>query len=69
MDNKEFFEKLKFGVGDGNLHYYIYNWQCPQINPEKVFLFNQILCFLFIYRIFILDRIITPIEKQKYNFF
>jgi glycylpeptide N-tetradecanoyltransferase len=37
MDNKEFFEKLKFGVGDGNLHYYIYNWQCPQINPEKVF--------------------------------
>lgn len=36
MDNKEFLEKLKFGVGDGNLQYYIYNWKCPQMNPEKV---------------------------------
>ena len=36
MDNKEFLEKLKFGVGDGNLQYYIYNWKCPLMNPEKV---------------------------------
>lgn len=40
MDNRDFLEKLKFGVGDGNLQYYIYNWECPQMNPEKVrFLF------------------------------
>jgi glycylpeptide N-tetradecanoyltransferase len=36
MDNKQFLEKLKFGVGDGNLQYYIYNWKCPQMNPEQV---------------------------------
>ncbi|CAF0803508.1 unnamed protein product [Adineta steineri] len=41
MDNKEFLEKLKFGVGDGNLQYYIYNWQCSQMNPEKVALLLQ----------------------------
>jgi len=41
MDNKEFLEKLKFGVGDGNLQYYIYNWKCPQMNPEKVALLLQ----------------------------
>jgi glycylpeptide N-tetradecanoyltransferase len=36
MDNKEFLEKLKFGDGDGNIQYYIYNWKCPLIPPEKV---------------------------------
>lgn len=36
MDNKTFLEELKFGVGDGNLHYYLYNWRCPEIPPEKV---------------------------------
>ncbi|UJR33772.1 hypothetical protein I4U23_021199 [Adineta vaga] len=41
MDNKDFLEKLKFGVGDGNLQYYIYNWKCPQMNPEKVALLLQ----------------------------
>ncbi|CAF1531526.1 unnamed protein product, partial [Rotaria sp. Silwood1] len=35
MENEKFLRKLKFGAGDGNLHYYIYNWQCPRINPEK----------------------------------
>ena len=25
MDNKQFLEKLKFGDGDGNIQYYIYN--------------------------------------------
>ena len=34
-------KKLKFGVGDGNLQYYIYNWKCPQMNPEKVALLLQ----------------------------
>ena len=50
MDNKDFLEKLKFGVGDGNLQYYIYNWKCPQMNPEKVCInyFNfQLSFFLF----------------------
>ena len=29
MENKQFLEKLKFGVGDGFLQYYLYNWRCP----------------------------------------
>lgn len=36
LDNKSFLEKLKFGVGDGNLQYYIYNWKCPIMEPGKV---------------------------------
>ena len=36
MDNKEFLENLKFGVGDGNLQYYIYNWKCPEMPSDKV---------------------------------
>jgi len=36
MDNKEFLEKLKFGVGDGNLQYYLYNWKCPVMVPQRV---------------------------------
>jgi len=36
MDNKEFLENLKFGVGDGNLQYYIYNWKCRQMPSNKV---------------------------------
>jgi len=36
MDNKTFLEKLKFGIGDGNLQYYLYNWKCPPMDPEKV---------------------------------
>jgi len=38
MENKNFLENLKFGVGDGNLQYYLYNWKCPPIPPEKVIL-------------------------------
>jgi glycylpeptide N-tetradecanoyltransferase len=26
MDNATFLEELKFGVGDGYLHYYFYNY-------------------------------------------
>ena len=36
MENKEFLEKLKFGIGDGNLQYYLYNWRFPQMNPPQV---------------------------------
>jgi hypothetical protein len=39
MENKQFLEKLKFGIGDGNLQYYLYNWKCPAIEPEKVHFF------------------------------
>ncbi|KAK9961096.1 hypothetical protein ABG768_008907 [Culter alburnus] len=41
MDNKTFLEKLKFGIGDGNLQYYLYNWKCPPMDPEKVGLVLQ----------------------------
>ncbi len=41
MDNKKFLKELKFGLGDGNLQYYIDNWQCPQMNPEQVALVLQ----------------------------
>ncbi|XP_011495027.1 PREDICTED: glycylpeptide N-tetradecanoyltransferase 2 [Ceratosolen solmsi marchali] len=36
MDNKEFLEPLKFGIGDGNLQYYLYNWRCPSIASNKI---------------------------------
>ena len=36
MNNKEFLEELKFGVGDGELQYYLYNWQCKKMAPEGV---------------------------------
>nr|CAG4645497.1 EOG090X055U [Lynceus sp. MCZ IZ 141354] len=41
MENKMFLEPLKFGIGDGNLHYYLYNWRCPSMPPEKVGLVLQ----------------------------
>lgn len=27
MENNQFLDQLKFGIGDGHLHYYIYNWR------------------------------------------
>ena len=36
MENLSFLEDLKFGIGDGNLHYYFYNWKCPEVTPDKV---------------------------------
>ncbi|VDD75155.1 unnamed protein product [Mesocestoides corti] len=36
LDNSTFFEDLKFGIGDGNLHYYLYNWRCPTLEPKEV---------------------------------
>ena len=36
MNNKEFLEKLKFGIGDGNLQYYLYNWRCTAMEPQQV---------------------------------
>ncbi|BFZ01130.1 hypothetical protein BsWGS_04169 [Bradybaena similaris] len=41
MDNKDFLEKLKFGVGDGFLQYYLYNWKCPHMETNQVGLVLQ----------------------------
>lgn len=32
--HSEFFKDLKFHVGDGQLHYYLYNWKCRPISKE-----------------------------------
>lgn len=36
MENKSFLENLKFGIGDGNLQYYLYNWKCPEVEPKDI---------------------------------
>lgn len=36
MENKLFLENLKFGIGDGNLQYYLYNWRCQKMEPNQV---------------------------------
>lgn len=36
MDNGSFVTELKFGPGDGMLHYYFYNWSYPRIEPSRV---------------------------------
>ncbi|KAI8838370.1 Myristoyl-CoA:protein N-myristoyltransferase, N-terminal domain-containing protein [Chytridium lagenaria] len=35
-DNQVFLDELKFGRGDGNLNYYLYNYRCTDIKPEKL---------------------------------
>jgi len=41
MENKTFLEELKFGLGDGNLQYYLYNWKCPDLEPSQIGLVLQ----------------------------
>jgi glycylpeptide N-tetradecanoyltransferase len=38
MDNQPetVLQPLKFGMGDGTLQYYIYNWACPDLQPSQV---------------------------------
>lgn len=36
MENDSFLDELKFGKGDGNLQYYVYNWSCPSMKPSEV---------------------------------
>uniref|UniRef100_A0A8C9XF82 Glycylpeptide N-tetradecanoyltransferase n=1 Tax=Sander lucioperca TaxID=283035 RepID=A0A8C9XF82_SANLU len=36
MDNRSFLEKLKFSINDKSLHYYLYNWMCPKMSPDKL---------------------------------
>lgn len=35
-DNNQFLNDLKFGVGDGYLQYYLYNWLAKPMNPNQV---------------------------------
>ena len=42
MENAKFLEELKFGIGDGNLQYYIYNWKCPQMEANQVNFLNTL---------------------------
>ena len=36
MDNGEVLGELKFGIGDGNLNHYLYNWCCSMLEVEDV---------------------------------
>ena len=37
MENGSFMKELKFGIGDGHLQYYLYNWKIKQsLNPSQV---------------------------------
>lgn len=37
MENQEVFHELKFGVGDGFLHYYLWNWNLPtRVSVDKL---------------------------------
>ena len=36
VENKQHFEELKFGIGDGLLHYYLYNWRIKDIKPTDL---------------------------------
>jgi len=36
MDNQTFLTELKFGPGDGNLQYYLFNWKCAQMESKEV---------------------------------
>lgn len=41
MDNPLFLEDQKFGAGDGQLHYYLFNYRCSPV-PGGVDAKNQI---------------------------
>lgn len=36
QDNKEFLKPLKFGIGDGHLQYYLYNWRAQIMEAQRV---------------------------------
>ena len=36
MENEQFLKNLKFGIGDGNLHYYLYNWRVPEMKASQL---------------------------------
>ncbi|CAP38094.1 Protein CBR-NMT-1 [Caenorhabditis briggsae] len=41
MHNEKIFSDLKFGKGDGNLQYYLYNWKCADMKPSQIGLVLQ----------------------------
>ena len=41
MENSKFLEELKFGIGDGNLQYYIYNRTCSPMEANQIGLVLQ----------------------------
>ena len=36
LDNETFLKELKFGIGDGHLQYYLYNWKCQEMDAPDV---------------------------------
>ena len=36
MENLDIFEPLKFGIGDGLLQYYLYNWSMTPFKPNEL---------------------------------
>jgi glycylpeptide N-tetradecanoyltransferase len=36
MENAEFLKDLKFGIGDGNLQYYLFNYKTPELQPSDI---------------------------------
>uniref|UniRef100_A0A6C0J9J1 glycylpeptide N-tetradecanoyltransferase n=1 Tax=viral metagenome TaxID=1070528 RepID=A0A6C0J9J1_9ZZZZ len=41
MENDKFLNKLNFGVGDGNLRYYLHNYTCSPLTHKKIAFFLQ----------------------------
>lgn len=41
MENQKYIKELKFGMGDGNLNYYLFNYKCPNIDSDKIGLVLQ----------------------------
>ncbi|EOD22335.1 hypothetical protein EMIHUDRAFT_450767 [Emiliania huxleyi CCMP1516] len=36
LDNDSLLKELKFGIGDGHLQYYLYNWRCPTVVANEI---------------------------------
>ena len=36
QENDLFLKDLKFGIGDGHLQYYLYNWKCQEMDAPDV---------------------------------
>jgi glycylpeptide N-tetradecanoyltransferase len=36
MENHEFLQPLKFGAGDGNLRYYLYNMAAKEVSQDQI---------------------------------
>jgi hypothetical protein len=65
MDNEQFLQTLKFGIGDGNLQYYVYNWKCPSMLPKKVnilFNNNQMIFIMMVKFIFVLKKVALVLQ-------